>query len=54
MKICGDLGGHSLLDADGRTQKRLGRGEGEPGKEIAKKTAQVCADKIAENTGGGR
>ncbi|RLW00559.1 hypothetical protein DV515_00008951 [Chloebia gouldiae] len=54
MKSCGALGGHSLLDADGRTQKGLGRGKGEPGKEIAKKIAQVCADKIAENTGGGR
>lgn len=54
MKSCGDLGGHSLLDADGRTQKRLGRGEGEPGKERARKIAQVCADKIAENTAGGR
>lgn len=49
MKSCGDLGGHILLDEDGRTQKGLGRGEGEPGK-----IAQVCADKIAENTAGGR
>lgn len=29
MKSCGHLGGHRLLDADGRSQKRLGRGEGE-------------------------
>lgn len=54
MKGCGDLGGHSLLDTDGRTQKRLGRGEGEPGKGRARKIAQVSADKIAENTAGGR
>lgn len=54
MKSCGDLGGHSLLGADGRTQKRLGRDEGEPGKGSARKIAEVCADKIAENTAGGR
>lgn len=54
MKSCGDLGGHSLLDADGRTQKRLGRGEGEPSKGRARKLAQDYADKLAENTAGGR